>query len=536
MRSTLQPCSSPAHRVFGLRPLSPILLLFTLLLAGGAQPVHAQLPSAAELMPPPTEVRMATRAYPTMTTVRTNHAGWSEVRGYANVAQEVKIIWNIDRGGEATLEGRAAWNPEDPWRELGHWGRGTSERDRGESTIRLETPTLLRVRSRAPKFPRSGVASVRLDYERHTMAILRGPAGAERHPVILAEGYDPLNTNDLNDPDPQRDPVFARLITEGRRKYGLDTWLLDWGDGGASLEQQAEDFAELARGIRSWGGDRDQTVAVGISMGAVSLQYALAEAAGRGERLGVRKYVSINGPHQGAWVSPELLRFLFKRAAQDLTVNPGSESEAVTIRRGLNSPAAQELIIDAPRHEAFYNRLRSFGKGGYHPDIPGVAFSNGTLVREGAELADFVKGKSAVTHQVSIRPLWLPVWIPIHRTRREFRYGAYPGELLPQSMCVPVKDHLRLLSIFRIDFRAGWRTIPTFIPTHSALDFPEELVTASEMRRYRYAQWKKTPFAKVYVARGRNLAHDETEVDWIDPHTGKGAPAGENAVLYEISH
>jgi len=536
MHSPLFPRSAD-RRLSAFRLSPPLLLLLGLLLTVAAPPCLAQTPSpAAELMPPPAEVRMATRPYPTTTIVRTNHAGWMEVRGYVTSAQELKVIWHIDGGGEALLEGRSAWSPEEPWRELGHWGRGTSQPGRGETTIRLDGPTLLRARSRAAKFPRSGVASVRLDYVRHTVAVLRGPAGAVRHPVILAEGYDPLNTHDFNDPDPAQDPLFARLITEGRRKYGLDTWLLDWGDGGAPLEEQAEDFAELARGIRSWNGDRDQTVAVGVSMGAVSLQYALADASGHGERLGVRKYVSINGPHQGAWVSPPLLRFLFKRAAADLTVDPGSSSEAVVIRRGLASPAAQELLIDAPRHDAFYGRLRALGKDGYHPDIPRVAFSNGTLAREGAELADFVRGKAETIHLVTLRPLWLPIWIPIHRTRREFRYGSYPGELLPMSMATPVREHFRFFGIFRFDFRATWHAIPTFIPTHSALDFPEELVAGSELRRYRYNQWQKSAFPRMYVARGRNLAHDDTQADWIDPRTGKGAPAGENAVLYEISH
>lgn len=487
-------------------------------------------------MPPPTDMRIGSRAYPTTTIVRTNHAGWSEVRGYANVPQEIKVHWHVDRGGEAILEARDAWSADAPWRKLGHWGLDTTKPEQGNVTIRLDAPTTLRARSRAAKFPRSGISAVRLDYERRTVAVLRGTPVSTRRPVILAEGYDPLNAYDLNDPDSEQDPVFARLITDGRRKYGLDTWLLDWGDGGSSLVQQAEDFAELARAVRSWAGNRDQTVAVGISMGAVSLQYALAEAAGRGERLGVRKYISINGPHQGAWVNPELLRFLLKRASKDRTEDPGSTSEAVVIRRGLASPAAQELLIGGPQHEAFYKRLHALGQGGYHPGIPRVAFSNGTLVREGTELADFVEGKSDTTHQVSMRPLWLPIWFTIHRTQREFRYGAYPGELLPSSMTMPVRDHVRLLGIFRFDFRANWVNIPTFIPTHSALDFPDDLVVGAEARRYRYSKWRKTAFPKVYVARGRNLAHDETRVDWIDPTTGKGVPAGENAVLYEISH
>jgi hypothetical protein len=512
--------------------LRPLLFLTALPALLALPPTQAAEP----LLPPPTDMRVASRAYPTTTVVRTNHAGWSEVRGYANVPQEFKVRWHVDRGGEAVLEARDAWTPESPWKELGHWGGETDKPEQGEVTLRVDAPTLLRARSRAAKFPRSGIASLRLDYERHTVAVLRGTPGATRRPVIVAEGYDPLNAHDLNDPDPEQDPIFARLISQGRRKYQLDTWLLDWGDGAAALEQQAEDFAELARELRRWGGNRDQTVAVGISMGAVSLQYALADAAGRGERLGVRKYLSINGPHQGAWVNPKLVRFLLKRAERDQTEDPASGSEAVIVRRALASPAARQLLIGGPDHDAFYRRLRTLGRNGYHPGIPRVAFSNGTLTREGAELADFAEGKADVTHLVSMRPLWLPVWVPIHRTRREFKYGAYPGELLPSSLTMPVRDHVKLLGIFRFDFRAEWRHIPTFIPTHSALDFPETLVAGSELRRYRYSQWKKTAFPKVYVARGRNLAHDETQVDWVDPRTGKGVPAGENAVLYEISH
>jgi hypothetical protein len=99
-----------------------------------------------------------------------------------------------------------------------------------------------------------------------------------------------------------------------------------------------------------------------------------------------------------------------------------------------------------------------------------------------------------------------------------------------------VRGHVRFLGVFRFDFRAGWESVPTYIPTHSALDFPEELVAGSELRRYRYSKWQSSAFERFYVARGRNLAHDETQVDWVDPRTGKPAPGGDNAVLYEIAH
>src|SRR3712207_4465446 len=112
-------------------------------------------------------------------------------------------------------------------------------------------------------------------------------------------------------------------------------------------------------------------------MGSVSLRYALAANA---EGLGVRKYVSINGPHQGAWVNPNLLEFLLKRAGPEESSVQRESSEAFLIRRGLGNPAAQALLIGGKRHDAFYAALRAKGTGGYDPNIPRVAFSSGALV------------------------------------------------------------------------------------------------------------------------------------------------------------
>ena len=347
-----------------------------------------------------------------------------------------------------------------------------------------------------------------------------------RRPVIVADGYDPFNTSDLNDPTW---PEFVRLVNEGRADRGMDPWILDWGDGGAPLEQQAEDFAEIARKVREWNGGRRGTVAVGISMGAVSLRYALAGA----DTLGVTRYLSINGPHRGAWINPDLLKFLRERAASVRSRDPGESSEAYLIRRGLGNPAAQALLIGGERHEAFYADLRSRGRAGYHPDIPRVAFSNGALVKEGNDLEELVEGRPGVVHRVSVKPLGLPLWLTVHKTRQSFRYGGFPGELLPESLRVPVRDHARFLGIFRLDFRARWETIPTFVPTHSALDFPDEVT--GEARRYRYTQWRQSAFPTIYVSPYRNMAHDDREVTWTNPRSGRGAPEGWDAILYEIS-
>lgn len=521
-------------------------------------PAAAALPAKGSPapLPPPIEIRTAGRAYPAAAKAETNHAGWTETTAYVTVPQEVKVRWHVDRGGTAELRVRDAWDPSAPWRTLGEWKQSGPER--GEQSLTIDRPSLLWLRAKGPKWPRSGISRVRADFERRTIAVLRGTPGKVKRPVILAEGYDPFNEHDWNDPGWQEDPTFARLVQEGREKHDTDTWVLDWGDAGAPLEQQAADFADIARQVREWNDNRRQTVAIGISMGAVSVRYALASAAMEQRDLGVARYLSVNGPHRGAWVNPKLYSFLLKQAgvkkpktqekvktqdaelveASTSPIPSGNSTEAENLaelfgaKRALASPAAQQLIMGAPRHAEFYTRLRAMGNGGYDPSIPRIAFSNGALVKEGNELDELVMGKREVVHKVKVRPLFLPIWITMRKSRQEFRFGAYPGELLPDSMRMPVRTHARFLGLFRFDFRADWAKIPTFIPTHSALDFPEDLVGGPQ--RFRYQHWRTSPFASIYVNQGQNLPHDATHVHWVNPRSGKPAPDGIDAVVYEI--
>ena len=512
-------------------------LLGVLLTAAGAgaakQPVSKAAAPAPVQVPPVTTVFTAPRAYPVTAVVRTNHAGWSEARAYVTTPGEVRLKWHVNTGGEAILLGREAWDGSSVPREMGHWGRSTASEKKGEQTLSITAPTLLVLRVRAPQWPRSGIASLQADFERHTIAALRGSSEGPHRPIILAEGYDPFNTTDLNDGSDRDDPTFNALIASARGRFGLDPFLLDWGDGAAPLEQQAEDFAEIARQVKAWNGGRRETIAAGISMGAVTLRYALATANDGGVSLGVQKYISINGPHQGAWVQPKLLEYLLQRVREGAHRKGAESAESLALERAIDSPAARELLIGNKEHDRFYADLRARGTNGYDARIPRVAFSNGSLVNEGKELEDLVTGKPDVIYRIKARPMWLPFWVTMRRIREEFKYGAYPGELLPTSLRVPVKDHVRFLTVIRADYMAEWEHIPTFIPTHSALDFPETLTGGPQ--RYHYDHWRQSAFPQIYVAKDHNLAHDQTDVDWVDPRTGKRAPGGVAAVLYEAS-
>lgn len=200
----------------------------------GAQAGHAPFE-----LPPPSEVFVASRRYPLTTIASTNHSSWTESTANVNVPQTVRLVWRINRGGRAVLQARPAWNPDAAWKDLetfpGRNGR------KGERALELSSPTLLRLRVKAPGFPRSGIARLEVHYVRRTIAALRGRPNGSRRPAIVTEGYDPFNVNDLNQVGRGRAPDFARLISEGKERERVDPWLLDWGDGAAPLQQQAED-------------------------------------------------------------------------------------------------------------------------------------------------------------------------------------------------------------------------------------------------------------------------------------------------------
>ena len=75
------------------------------------------------------------------------------------------------------MRGRDAWDPKAPWRDLARWGRGTDEPEKGESEVTVERPTLLMLRTRAPKFPRSGISRIRADYVGELSDSLRWQVG-----------------------------------------------------------------------------------------------------------------------------------------------------------------------------------------------------------------------------------------------------------------------------------------------------------------------------------------------------------------------
>jgi hypothetical protein len=169
--------------------------------------------------------------------------------------------------------------------------------------------------------------------------------------------------------------------------------------------------------------------------------------------------------------------------------------------------------------------------GGYDPSIPRAAFTSGALESCPGDENLPVSSHAPKLMKLRIRPLGLPVWITVKSIPQDSEYGRYPGELLPRSMRSTMEDHVRLLSIFRFDYRIWWTAAPTMVPTFSALDFPPDVARTAE--GFRYTRWSESRFPTIYVSSIGNRSH-ESLGDWINPRTGRQLAAGGFSVLSEI--
>jgi len=264
------------------------------------------------------------------------------------------------------------------------------------------------------------------------------------------------------------------------------------------------------------------------------LRWALARAYDRGEPLGVARYLSVNGPHRGAWINSHLWRYALQRlpGIDDPHDDAPAPVPGMLGLSALAAPAAQELVIDGLQSASFFGALRLMGEDGYDPTIPRVAFTNGNFGNrdDGTDIIHFREGEPI--HHILVRPLWLPLWTTVHRVRSMFRYDHFPGDRLENPFLLDLRLHFRLFGIARVDARAHFLQQPTFVPTHSALDFPDTLTGGPE--RFRYARRDAIPFTRVYLA-PRTRGHHDLDAGWIEMGSGRGAPTGENALVYEAA-
>lgn len=205
------------------------------------------------------------------------------------------------------------------------------------------------------------------------------PANLNAIPVIVSEGYDSQNATTPEFYRYAGDALFSCMI-----KKGFKIYVLNYKYNTQDLRNNAAIFSSAVRYISSINNNQPLIVG-GISMGGVIARYALAKAENDGTPLPAYKFVSMDGPHQGAIISKALQDFKWDKQH--------NMSGANFLLNGINNPACRQLLINStyenglaaglnyntanPAHTQFYNELNSLNSDGY-PHLTeniGVSFS-----------------------------------------------------------------------------------------------------------------------------------------------------------------
>ncbi|MBI3911486.1 MAG: hypothetical protein HY320_11210 [Armatimonadetes bacterium] len=500
-----------------------------------SSPAAGDTPEAVRLMPPAAEAIYGGPEYTRRTRVDTRRHVWKEKRAYPNFAQTVTFRIRLPNARtRCEILARPAWDPSAPWERIGGWRGGPPAPREREVRWSCPGPILLLLRVRGTRVPFGGRAVCEALYRRRSVAVRRGSLGRYVRPVLILEGFDPTGDTEFNDPSWMDQPDFARLLRLGMERYDLDPWVVDWGWGGADLREQGREFVELARAIDHRSGGYGRTVVVALSTAGVAARFGLAEAYDSGLRHGVRTLLTLAAPHRGVVVNEHLWNFLLQAhpAFEDphsLVSGPEPGSESYEI---LTSPAAQQTIQRGLQFDDFMADLRSRGKDGYDPRVIHIGFASSNFGNLGDGTARIRPRSGRLINRVRVSLLGLPIWFTLHRVRSRFRYDHYPGDQPPSDLQRSYREHRYLFGILRVDARIDWPHLPTFVPTHSALDFPETLVQEGDYLRYAST---RSPFRRCYIKPGRQAPHDRTLIEWVDAATGQPPPGEENAVLYEVA-
>lgn len=213
--------------------------------------------------------------------------------------------------------------------------------------------------------------------------------GVYRNPVVVVEGFDPLNSSLPSD-------IYAQINPRGGldaiRAAGRSVWIVNFGDGGGAIAANARLVSSAISQAANYAGlSGAQVDVLGISMGGVVSRYALAydeEYAGPSDGL-VRLFVSGDSPQQGANGNPgfqELVLFQNDPATLPSVTSDASISMLYTSVRSYSTngcllgalPSGSNYVASSAAHDWFYGRLNDLNGGGYPLKSRNVAVANGS--------------------------------------------------------------------------------------------------------------------------------------------------------------
>ncbi len=212
----------------------------------------------------------------------------------------------------------------------------------------------------------------------NTIRLWRGSNTTSPSPILLSPGFDAYNTK------PEQYYRYAgRELFDCLLNNGFDVYVMYYKYNPQDLRNNAAVYASGIQYISTHHNNSQNIISAGISMGGLISRYALAKAEDVGLPLPVSKWISLDAPHQGAYISIDLQIYLGG-------VNPLLPQPSSFDRYANDNPAAKTLLIwnfyEQPpsipngrgqTFNSFFNELNSLNGTGYPTltDNIGVSFS-----------------------------------------------------------------------------------------------------------------------------------------------------------------
>lgn len=290
----------------------------------------------------------------------------------------------------------------------------------------------------------------------NTMRVWKGndPLGAT--PIVLSEGFDAYNTRSEQYYRKSGDALINCLLNKG-----FDVYVVNYYLNSQSIKNNAAVFQSAVRYVSSINSNR-KVIAAGMSMGGIINRLACAKAEDEGNPLPIKKFLSLDAPHQGAVISKELQDW-----RKNITIGDAFAEHA------LNNEAAYELLryhtydTLGTFHNNFFNYLNNVNGDGYPHLVQkiGVSFST----------------NSQNPNSYGTKWLFVHVKNVPGNHNKNFHLGneeTLPGSFLPSlnmdPMYVYSPEYWVIINTYR-SFLDPIATViqyadPTFIPYNSALD------------------------------------------------------------------
>ncbi len=343
-------------------------------------------------------------------------------------------------------------------------------------------------------------------------------------PIIIAEGYDPLNQNGLTEHLANYASTINSITASGR-----DVVLVDFDDGGASVQTNADELKTVITAVNGLKVGNHPNAVIGVSMGGLISRMALKQMENANQDHQTSLYISYDSPHRGANIPKEVYSNIEQYYSYfNLFGSKPLESVApdlINVRKAFRSSAAKQMLIWGANALSFYKELESLG---YPNDLTRVAVTNGSNLGSTyghnsnfntldykVELLQLKTYRHGITYKNLAKTVCK---FPCDKLKNTY-YDNAPGSFLIQdgeSVARTYYDGILSAdsgSRFDVDIYSFIDTHSSFVPTLSALDIRNFDITTPVTS----ALWQRhSPFDKVYFsAYGNNLRHDSINTSAI---------------------